>query len=343
MRYKGGEVSEGLLTIEDITLGQWAGQVLVCDAGYEIRGDLRPFPPNVTLSGPWIVPCGQEGRWELVMSRRAPEDLHRRFARLSRGRDTLSSGRILAFARRWGLLGDSAPDDDRRTRHGLMRADGTEWFGEGSPAIMTGERLMTWWLRSDMVAAWVQWWSLIASGSDRLRAHIMWDPATESLRYYFGFDGRRLTLDPSFHQRYRTVTWSDGKGCDQWDTIADGRERRGQVTYHLHPELRGPQFDVSRAARFVLYRQIESQLAGNVRVGLDMQREPARAFIVYPASLWGAIWLHFAREVMGRSAALQPCANPHCDQGFSPRPNQKYCSPRCKVAVFRSRQYVAKQ
>ena len=190
-------MDDDLLSIDDVTLGDWAGQLLVCSDGYKLveRPGQRPGRESEIES--WLVPAGDMAQGRLVMHHRKPRMLHRQFARLSQRRQARKPEPILSFAGKWGLLEDACPNPARRTSFPQQSLD--------EEAIVLGERLSDWYLRANHVAAWVAWWDVLATEPQRLARHFTWDEESGSLRYFFSYDGRSLSTDQADPKcRYRT-------------------------------------------------------------------------------------------------------------------------------------------
>jgi hypothetical protein len=314
----------------------------VCVHGYEVRGDVRPLQDNGHTHGLWLVPTSTEGRSLYVMERQRCTELHRRFARLARGTRGASSDVICKFANSYGLLGDANPRHE--TTHGLEPAPWSKLASSSMSMPMVGERIFDWIDRFNEAATLVALWDLIKDEQrGELGKYFLWQGSPERLSVYFAYNGKGLTTDPAYQQRYRVVTWSDGSGKNEWDAIADASERRGRYIFAMHPQLRGPNYDVLAAARLFLYWQINRRLAGNITAGLDLQRDSGHAMVFAPTSLSGAIYLHFAREVTGPGAAWQQCENPKCNATFAPRSNRRFCTHACQQADYRARQTSARR
>lgn len=296
---------------------------MVHDAGYELTHDMSDEHQAIRpafFDGPWIVPVGSTFSTKTVMARSAPSDLHRRFARLARAKQD-PFGRYLRFAKQWGLLNDHG--DNRETMKPVLVNDS---------GIVYGESTHEWWRRAERVAIWIKWWEALRDEDAGLAKHFTWDGS--ALRCFIGYTDGELVPDVDRADHYLTRVYGSG----QWLPIATTGTQRGDRLFSVYPALRGPRFDVEAAARFVLYEAIDEGLKRNIRAVLDMQREASRAMVLYPVGLWGVVWMHFAREVMGHSAEMARCARPGCDNAFQPRRrDHRWCSEACRVWGDRQR------
>jgi hypothetical protein len=99
------------------------------------------------------------------------------------------------------------------------------------PIQMIGERIFDWIERIDEAAALVAWWDLIRfEERGELGKFFQWQGSPERLSIYFEFNGKGLTTDASYHQRYCVITWSDGSEQSEWMRPLMGENAAGNIS-----------------------------------------------------------------------------------------------------------------
>jgi hypothetical protein len=324
-------------------IGQLSGSLAICPTGYELierfvdpegfaRAPLQhggELNVRLIVEAEFVVP-----RFYDAITCKGCRRLHRKFGKMAAGCSGASEVDILSFATRFGLLkggirvqepGAPLPPDPLWPAWPARRAD----------------RLQDWIDLANTVGALLAFWDLCdpKHGVDALSPFVRRHPETGDWQVYFGWDGKRLTTSTDDSLRYRFIAPATLNPVDVvtgnisygWQTVE--RSLRGQT---LPSKLKtvGPA-QRREAAQIAVYGQINAGLARNTMAYLDPLRRPQRALAMTPRNLMGAIWLHFALEVVGGVPALVQCANPGCTQTFPPRPGKRTCSPTCRKALWR--------
>lgn len=276
--------------------------------------------------GPWLVPKdGDDPPVETVdvinSPHRVPDaglfqpGFHRVFAHLADGRNATRQARVLAFANRYGFLGE--------IRYLLYR-DRTTAGSDDSEDLLTnvvnGERLEHWESAIFEAAAVVALWDRVQEGNaEALVPLIEW--------------GYRPNA--SVNCMYR-----QGKLFSQWDFhkyINDYDEWRygaGTVARNvILNECDGPSEpwigDPIEAARQAVYDHVMFRLGGQVAPYLSREADTELWYV--PRTLLAAIYVHLAREISGRQRQAIPCVNPRCGRYFTPSHGlQQYCTEQCR-------------
>jgi hypothetical protein len=103
-----------------------------------------------------------------------------------------------------------------------------------------------------------------------------------------------------------------------------------------------PQEMVTRATLFFLQDAVEKGMEGSVLVRMPRVPLPngeALQLQVEPDTLFGCLWLQFARAIagVGNFNACGHCGNEFAVGRRTARPDKQYCSPACRVAAHRDR------
>lgn len=282
--------------------------------GFEWRDDLRPGFVDGTLQTQdppkpswWLVERGDVGKRYAVLAR---PNLARDFARL--GVDPTRPA-ILAFAERYGRLGDST----LLVPHRVVLAVGggsSEW----------GESLDLWQQEALMFRLLCETWDLAARASGkRLATAGQVDRARRSLADRFGWN-------------------DDGSIWHRFGVAGAGAMKRGAGLI-THPDMRDheaitaniPQGDLAAAARYWVIQQVNEQMRGRINPTILPLRNAEVRFA--PENLRAALYLRLALEISEKLGQMRECAG--CSQPYTPsRRDQIYCGKNCRErASYRRR------
>jgi len=328
-RFVGGGI------LDEFTEGQLGGALSVCRDGYEILNRWAKHDSGATIETLVIVAKSSIHRVVPVMSIRKAPTLHRSFAKIAKGKHGATRSRILKFVDQYGLL------DGRIRAFERWAIDEAEKWAYSANHVQADD-YWDWAYGPNDMQALVELWDLVRAADvddlaqKKLARYVR--RRDGKLQLHYGWTGEPLEENRGFFERVLRRPWLLGwePGDDDFFVIGDERDQRYDALYAAHPQLRGPRPDVVAAARLFIYRCVTANLAGQCSPRLTMERAPALALVFEPANLRGAIWLHFAREMMGADAALQICANPGCGVQFRPRANKHYCSAACRVESHRA-------
>jgi hypothetical protein len=333
----------GHILLEQQAVGAYAGLLGRPEHGMRWAVDCGPTPagqkrclPGWAPWGPWLIPATSAGERGGYVERRYPaltdprcRDLHRKFARLATVHRSRQDEEIRRFASRFGFL--SSPRD----LISLKQKDADDLDFAAHPV---GEHRRLWRDEQCEVAALVSLWDLVRDGrTGEVAKYIFVTDNPRRLDAFLAWNNRRLTTDRSFDVEWRVET--SGQHSEEGEEIADERTVRGSYRLRLFPNLAGPKPDVLVAARLWLFDRINRKLWGHVSPQLKAERKMGDQLLYYPHSLLGVIYLHFAREIEGRSAPGTPCANPKCKRTINATWNRKYCNGRCRDQARDVRDY----
>lgn len=243
-------------------------------------------------------------------------NLARDFARL--GVDPTRPA-IMAFARRYGRLGDSTMLVER----GRKPADGVTLILSGG-AREWGEALTLW-------------------QSEALRFRLFW----ETWELAVVAAGKRVTTSGQVARarlllKERFGWHDDGAIWYRFDISGAGQNQNGAGVI-THPSERDhdtiarsiPEGDVAAAARHWVITQVNRELRGKVHPTILPMRNAEVRFT--PENLRAALYLRLALEISEGLGEMRECVG--CAQPFTPsRRDQDYCGKNCRErASYRRR------
>jgi hypothetical protein len=288
--------------------------------GFEWRDDLRPAfaDGKVKVKDPpkrswWLVERGDVGKRYPVLAR---PNLARDFARL--GVDPTRPA-ILAFARRYGRLGDSTllVQRGRKMPHRIALA-----MGGGSG--QWGESLELWQREAlKFRLLWETWELVILASGRRIATKGQIDRARRSLADRFGWNE-----DGSIWYRFEVA----GAGAMERGAglITDpDRRDHGAIADNI------PRDDLAAAARYWVIQRVNEQMRGRVNPTILPLRNAEVRFA--PENLRAALYLRLAMEISEGLGQMRECAG--CSQPFTPsRRDQIFCGKNCRErASYRRR------
>ena len=286
---------------------RWAG-------GYEPDPMDRPSAGQMQ-PGPWLVFNGTDERVlqrrYAVMTTESCRDLHRTFARLARHGPDSFPRHALRFANRFGWLGDRP---DRAVLRRPSLAGTGHWdYCEGESWIFWQEMAMEC---AGLIALWDEATKDAAAARTALGQFVRWQESPREVTIEVGLRAGRLVPRPVPFD----VDWRrEDNIAVEWHRVGDYRLRRLAAG------------DVVGATRMFLYDEVNKKLAAHVIPRLYHERPREDALMFAPRTLIGAIYLHFAREMAGRSHPSRACADPRCHETFVPdHGKRRYCSDACR-------------
>jgi hypothetical protein len=272
--------------------------------------------------GPWLVPAEGPGatnspaymfqRYPVFTDRRSA-GLHRQFAKLGRLRPWELQPAILAFANRYGWLGTPAE------RWLLV----PRWQRAYSYEVDCphGEPLDVWREAIYELASLVALWDLVRDERrDDLAKYVMASGMPPRVGVYAAWNEGRLTTNRDFGRNdWRPVTYR-GEPVP----VAEEGTEPGDGRFWSFPEISGQRPDALTVLRLYLYDKVTEKIHGRVSPVIAPERPVGEALLLHPHSLLAAIYLYFARELIGRRAPGVPCGNPSCDRTIDPSHGRRY-------------------
>lgn len=289
-------------------------------AGFEWRDDLRPafLDGKIQLKDPperswWLVERGDIGKRYPVLAR---PNLARDFARL--GVDPTRPA-IIAFAKRYGRLGDSTllVQRGRKVPHRVVLAVGggsSEW----------GESFDLWQHEALMFRLlWETWDLAVLASGRRLTTSRQIDRAQRSLALRFGWND-----DGSIWYRFEVAGAGTTKLGAGLITHPDRRDHDAIATNI-------PKGNLAAAARYWVIQQVNEHMRGRINPTILPLRNAEVRFA--PENLRAALYLRLALEISEKLGQMRECAG--CSQPFAPnRRDQMYCGKNCRErASYRRR------
>ena len=308
---------------ESIAAGFLIGWLPVAEEGYEVRPlKVDRYGTGSLSDGLAIVPMGNWEKSYPVMTAGKARGLHRKFAKLALSKNGLDSQGVVAFANRFGLLEGTYFGMEEVHHSGSIQP-------VFQPIRSRADDFWHWIHLPDDMAAYIQLWDLVRN-RDRAKLERFVRNEGGHLTFYYGWDGDRLNTNPSFFNRSRSQTSQSSDKRMLWESVVPAEIVRE------FPRLQDKSTRAIEITRLFLYQKINEGLSGRVSLSLTGYRPPESALVAQPKNLLGAIWLHFAREVMGEGTGIMFCANPICRRPTPFRRGKKFCSDVCRATMSRS-------